>query len=434
MTAALTFAGQGNETYLLEKEKELGGNLRRLHFTLESEDIQGYLAALIHQVEANPLIHVFTEARIEDFGGHAGAFTTTISLGWGGSGAGGTAGTGGAGAGAAGGTGGPHRMQKLEHGVVVVATGGQEMVPRGYLYGVDDGVITGLEFEELVKEGDPWTAQARQIVMVQCVGSRDESHRYCSRTCCAESVKNALAVKKRNPKTEVFILFRDLRTYGFMEHYYRKAREAGVVFIRFPDDRPPEVTREELPSGRLAVTVEDAATGETIRLSPDLVVLAAATVPSEGAGALGTMLKVPLNEDGFFMETHAKLAPMDLPSQGVFLCGGAHSPKFATESIYQAQGAVARAMNILSQKNLMVGGVVAAVDQEKCAACLTCVRVCPFNVPKINREGVAEIEAVACQGCGTCAGECPAKAIQLQHYKDQQLLAKVAGAFLAVSD
>ncbi len=417
MTAALTFAGQGIETYLLEKEKELGGNLRRLHFTLESEDIQGYLHGLIHQVETNPLIHTFTEARIEDFGGHAGAFTTTISLGWGEQG-----------------STGPRPMQKLEHGVVVVATGGQEMRPESYMYGTDDDVITGLEFEELVKEGDPWTAQARQIVMVQCVGSRDDNHKYCSRTCCAESVKNALAVKKRNPKAEVYILFRDMRTYGFMEHYYRKAREAGVMFIRFPDDKPPEITREALPSGRLAVTVDDSTTGETLRLSPDLVVLAAATVPNEGAAELGTMLKIPLNEDGFFMETHAKLAPMDFPSQGVFLCGGAHSPKFATESIYQAQGAVARAMNILSQKNLMVGGVVATVDPEKCAACLTCVRVCPFNVPKINKDGAAEIEAVMCQGCGTCAGECPAKAIQLQHYKDQQLLAKVAGAFLAVSD
>jgi heterodisulfide reductase subunit A-like polyferredoxin len=431
MTAALTFAQQGFETYLLERQRELGGNLRHLHFTLESDNIQGYLADLIRRVEENSLIHVFTECRIEEFGGHAGHFTTTISQPAQAGATGARAATSGAATATTAPTGGPRRTQALEHGVVVVATGAQETVPRGYLYGEEDAVITGLEFEELVKEGDPWTARARQIVMIQCVGSRDETNRYCSRTCCAESVKNALAVKKRNPKAEVVVLYRDLRTYGLMEHFYRRAREAGVLFIRFPDERPPLVSRPESPTGRLAVEVMDGATGEMVALSPDLIVLAAATVPSDGARELASLLKVPVNEDGFFLETHAKLSPMDFPSQGVYLCGGAHSPKFATESVYQAQGAAARAATILSQTNLMVGGVVATVDGEKCAACLTCVRVCPFSVPRINLEGEAEIEAVACQGCGTCASECPGKAIQLQHYNDTQLLAKVAGVFFA---
>ncbi|GAW91843.1 FAD-dependent oxidoreductase [Calderihabitans maritimus] len=408
MTAALSMAEQGFASYLVEKEPELGGYLRNLRYSIDGQDLQQFLKETIAKVEANDMITVYCNARLEDFGGHQGHFVTTISQAT------------------------PEREHvrktiKLEHGVVIIATGAQEYIPDEYLMGQDERVITNTQLEQQLASGQWQGEKIKQVVMIQCVGSRDEERKYCSRTCCAQSIKNALKIKELSPNTQVYILYRDIRTYGFMEEYYKEAREKGVVFIHYDPERKPELRQRNV--GVLELEIFDEAAGSNIVLWPDQVVLATATVAPDGIQSLASMLKLTLNEDQFFVETHAKLGPIDFPSAGIFLCGAAHSPKFVSEAIYQAQGAVARACTILSKENLMVGGVVATVDEEKCAACLTCVRACPYNVPRINERFVAEINAVQCQGCGTCAAECPAKAIQLQHYKDEQLLAKVAGLF-----
>jgi heterodisulfide reductase subunit A-like polyferredoxin len=271
------------------------------------------------------------------------------------------------------------------------------------------------------------------VVFVQCVGSRGEDlpANYCSRTCCSQAVKNALLIKERSPEAEVYIIHRDIRTYGFREEAYRRAREAGVVFIRRGDGRPPVIS--EASDGRPLVTVADTDLASDIHLPVDLVVLSVGVVPSEGAAALAGLLKVGLDEDGFFVETHAKLAPMDLTTQGVFLCGGAHAPKTVGETLLQAQGAAARAATILAKESLMAGGIVATVDETKCAACLTCVRVCPFGVPAINERGVAEVDPVQCRGCGTCAAECPGDAITLPCYRNDQMRASLEAMLRGVA-
>ncbi len=404
MTAALSAASQGFTAYLVEKEAELGGHAREIYRDLEGNDVQQYLHQLTAAVADHPLIKVFTNTQITNFSGHAGHFITSVRSGQ------------------------DETATDIEHGTVIVATGSEERVAAGYLAGEDPRVITGSAFEKLLAAGQP--VKAKQIVMIQCAGSRNEEIKYCSRTCCGQAIKNALLLKKRQPATDIYILYRDIRTYGFMESQYKEARDIGIRFIPYTEQQKPELAKA---GSRLSLTVHEPSLKMTINLTPDLVVLASATVPSDTARSLGTMLKVPVNEDGFFVETHAKLGPIDFPSQGIFLCGGAHSPKYLHECIYQAQGAVARASTILSQDNLMAGGVVVNVDPDKCAACLTCVRICPYSVPRIGEDGKAYIEAVQCHGCGSCAGECPNKAIQLQHYKDNQILEKVRALFKEVS-
>ncbi|MBO8169809.1 MAG: FAD-dependent oxidoreductase [Thermoanaerobacteraceae bacterium] len=414
MTAALAMAEQGFGSFIVEKESELGGFARNLRRTIDGKDLKKLVEDTIAKVKNNDLIEVYTNSRIEEFGGHQGHFITSISQ-------------------AEPGKDHVRNIIKLEHGVVIVATGAKEFVPDEYLIGEDPRVITNTQLEQQLFDGK-WDARAnKQVVMIQCVGSRDEERKYCSRTCCAQSLKNAIKIKKDHPDTDVYILYRDMRTYGFYEEYYKEARELGVVFIQYdPENKPELQKRLDHEHPLLEIKVFDPSARETIVLYPDQVVLATATVAPEDVSELSTMFKTTINEDGFFVETHAKLGPIDFPSAGLFLCGSAHSPKFVSEAIYQAQGAVARACTVLSKENLMVGGVVAKVDTDKCAACLTCVRVCPYSVPKINDDFVAEINEVQCQGCGTCVSECPAKAIQLQHYKDEQVIKKVQGLLAEV--
>ncbi|MCL4425326.1 MAG: FAD-dependent oxidoreductase, partial [Firmicutes bacterium] len=402
LTAAAAFADQGIESYVIEREAELGGFLRRLRTTPEGQDLGLYLQGLLRRVDEDPLIHVYNRAEVMEVSGHAGHFKTTIAL------PGRSAGS----------------QLQLEHGVIIIATGAVESRPNEYLYGEDPRVLTQTELENRLADGNRQGLD--RLAMIQCVGSRDDNHRYCSRTCCTQAVKNALTLKRANPAAEVYVLYRDIRTYGLLEKFYKEAREEGVLFLRYDEGQKPRVTRN---GEGLSVEVIDQTIGQPVSLGVDAVVLAAAAEPPSGIKDLASTLKIPLNEDGFFMETHAKLGPMDFPSQGIYMAGAAHSPKFLAEAVYQAQGAVARAMNVLSQKNLTVGGVVAVVEEDKCAACLTCVRVCPFSVPFINERRVAEINPVQCHGCGSCAAECPAQAIQLQNYKDTQVLAKIRGLF-----
>jgi len=394
MTAALSLAAQGFEVTLVERDEEPGGIARRIHHTLGGGDPQALLADLIDQVKGNPKVKLYTGATIEDFSGHVGRFRATINA--------------------------DGRSVEIGGGAVIVATGGSPYEPTEYGYPDSDSIITQLELEDRLEEAG-FAEGLNEVVMIQCVGSREEEHQYCSRICCQEAVKNALAIKRANPKAQVYVLFRDIRTYGFDEIHYEEAREAGVVFIRFEPESKPEVNWEN----GLRVTVTDDVLQRPVELKPDFVVLSAAIRPDPDAGAVSQALKVPLNADGFFLEAHMKLRPLDFPTDGVFLAGLAHAPKTMAESISQAKGAAARAATVISQPYLDQSGIVSEVDGHVCAACLTCVRLCPYDVPQITEEGVAYIEPASCQGCGVCASACPRKAIVTRHYSDDQIVSKI---------
>ncbi len=398
-TAALALAEQGFEVYLIEKKQELGGFLRNIHYTLEGEDPQKYLKKLIKKVQENHLIHTFLGANIEEISGYVGNFKTTIIQ--------------------------DSEKKDLDHGIVIVATGGKEYRPSEYQYGVDPRIITQSELENRFSTSDD-VDEANCVVMIQCVGSRDNNHPYCSRVCCGEAVKNALKIKEKNPNTEVFILYRDVRTYGLVETYYKKARELGVVFIRYEEDNKPEVIMKKSENGGsiLSVSVYEPIIGEQISIDTDLVVLSAAVVPPEENEILAKMLKVPLNEDGFFLEAHAKLRPVDFTTDGVFVCGMAHAPKSIEESISQAYAAVSRACTILSKGKIEAEGIVASVDEKLCTGCGTCVKLCPYGAITKNEVGVAEVTAVLCKGCGLCAASCPERAITIPHFTDEQIISQ----------
>jgi heterodisulfide reductase subunit A len=396
MTAALGLAEQGFEVYLVEKDTELGGNLRNIYSTLEGEDVQVFLEGTISRVRENPLIHVITNALVVDFSGSQGNFSTGLMIAPG------------------------MTYRKIEHGAVIVATGAEEAKPREYLYGQDPRVMTQMEFEELLVKRPEEVAEKRRVVMIQCVGSRDEKRPYCSRTCCSTAMKNGLKLKEINPQVELYVLYRDIRTYGLMEEYYSKARKAGIRFVSYEPEGKPEVRVED---GSLMVSFSDPILKEKMEIAPDFVVLSSATVPRENE-ELAKLLKIQRTAEEFFLEAHMKLRPVDLASDGMYVCGSAHAPKLISETISQANAAAARASTLLSKERITVSGIVARVDGEKCAACLTCVRVCPYEVPIINVKGEAEIDVAKCHGCGCCAAECPAKAIELGHYRDDQLLAK----------
>jgi heterodisulfide reductase subunit A len=396
MTAALRLAEQDFEVYLVEKEAELGGNLRNIYSTLEGEDVQVFLEGTISRVRENPLIHVITNALVVDFSGSQGNFSTGLMIAPG------------------------MTYRKIEHGAVIVATGAEEAKPREYLYGRDPRVVTQMEFEELLVRRPEEVAQKKRVVMIQCVGSRDEERPYCSRTCCSVAIKNGLKLKEINPQVELYVLYRDIRTYGLMEEYYSKARSAGIRFVSYEPEKKPEVRIE---GDSLMVSFVDPILNEKMEIIPDLIVLSSATVPRENE-ELARLLKIQRTAEEFFLEAHMKLRPVDVASDGMYVCGSAHAPKLISETVSQANAAAARASTLLSKERITVSGIVARVDGERCAACLTCVRVCPYDVPVINIKGEAEIDVAKCHGCGCCAAECPAKAIELGHYRDDQVLAK----------
>jgi heterodisulfide reductase subunit A-like polyferredoxin len=305
----------------------------------------------------------------------------------------------------------------------VIATGAVEYQPTEYLYGEHPRVMTQMGMENLLVDNPDELGDAPTCVMIQCVGSRSPEHPYCSRVCCGEAVRNALKLKEIRPQAKIFILYRDIRTYGLKEIYYKKARDLGVQFIRFEPERPPEVAAD---GEGLLVTVFDQNLKVPIRLKADYLALSAAIRPHPVSGEIAQLFKLPLDADGFFMEAHQKLKPLDFASNGIFLCGLAHSPKFIEESIAQAQGAAARTLGVLAQEAMYVGGAVAEVDAQKCIICLTCMRTCPYGVPRVDHgEGVIAIDPAACHGCGNCASACPRKAIEVMHHRDKQFLSKI---------
>ncbi|MCL4500864.1 MAG: FAD-dependent oxidoreductase [Deltaproteobacteria bacterium] len=398
LTAALTIADGGYQVYLTEPGEPLAASLARgMRRTLEGHEIQPYLKELVRRVEDHPKIEWLPNTHILDVSGHIGKFRSTLeSAGF---------------------------RREIEYGAVVMATGGEEYEPEEYLYCQDSRVLTQTEMENLLGDDPAALSGVPTVAMIQCVGSRSPEHQYCSRTCCGDAIKNAITIKEINPAAQVFVLYRDIRTYGLKEIYYKKARDLGVVFVRFEPERKPEV---KAAGQGLEIQVFDQSLQAELTLKADFLVLSAAIRPHPVSKEIAKVFKLPFDADGFFMEAHLKLRPLDFASSGIFLCGLAHGPKFLDESLAQAKGAAARALGVLSQQEMYVAGSIAQVDPLKCVACLTCVRTCPFGVPRMDEsEGVAFIDPASCQGCGNCASACPRKAIAVKHNLDEQFIAKI---------
>ena len=402
MIAALALAEQRFPVHLVEKASELGGTARQIHKTLDGGDVQAFLAETIERVSADPLVNVHLNTHAAKVDGHVGAFATTLV----------TAGEDG-----------QSGQRQIEHGVVVVATGASEHKPDSFGYGKSDRVVTQLELSDRIGTGNLDLPEQPTIVMIQCVEQRNDDRPYCSRVCCTAAVKNSLLLKEQYPAARIVVLYRDIRTYGFREAAYRRAREKGVLFIRYDAEQPPRVDVD----GRIRVEVREPTLRRDLAIEPDILVLATPMVPRADREEISELLRVPLNADGFFLEAHVKLRPVDFASEGLFLCGTAHAPKFISETISQANAVASRAASILSKKELPVGGQTAWVDQDKCISCMTCVHVCPYMAPRINEVNKAEVQSVSCMGCGSCTAECPSKAITLRHFVDAQILGAVDG-------
>jgi len=405
MTAAGALGDMGHEVHLVERADRLGGLVLELGDTIKGNDPAALVTRLEQKLVDNPKVKIHLGAELADFHGFIGNFSSVVKDKDG-------------------------RRTPVDHGVVVVATGTREDRPGLYGLGDSQKVITGLDLERMLKDDDPALKDVKAVGFVLCAGSLDDTHPYCSRTCCQQSIKNAIRLKEQDPRRTVSVWFKEIRTYGFLEEYYTKARELGVIFTRYDNDSLPAVST----NGSVSVAYRDPYLRRDVTLPLDLLVLATPAVPSAGGHELGNLLKVPLTGDGFYLEAHVKLRPVDFSSEGIFLCGSAHYPKSIEEAISQGYAAAGRAAGILAKPVIKAGGVVAEVDEEKCAACLTCVRICPYEVPIIDMETKkARIEAAACQGCGVCVSECPVKAITLHHYTDAQIFAKEEALFMEVS-
>jgi heterodisulfide reductase subunit A len=409
MTAALSLAEQGFEVYLVERTSELGGMARRIHTTLEGLDVQAFLGDLIRKVYQHPLIRVSHDATITDVSGYVGNFVTTLESG--------------------------NQTTTVNHGAAILATGAAEHKPTEYLYGEDDRVLTQLELEARIAEGEENLISAKSLVMIQCVGCREENANYCARVCCSQAIKNALKLKEIKPEMEIYILFRDMRTYGFKEDYYLEAAEKDVKFVRWEVAEKPQVA-PAVEEGRpvLRVTVPDPILGQRLAVDGDLVVLSAAVIPAAGSVEIARKFKVAMNPDGFFQEAHVKLRPVDFAADGVFMCGTSHYPKHLTETISQAHGAAGRAMTLLSQETVTASGSVCEVEEEDCVSCGACITACTYGAiefcetPKGNK---AVVNPVLCKGDGLCCAKCPTNAVRLKHFTDEEVFDQIDAALSA---
>ncbi|MBI4700824.1 MAG: CoB--CoM heterodisulfide reductase iron-sulfur subunit A family protein [Deltaproteobacteria bacterium] len=406
MTSALALAEQGFAVHLVERSGELGGMARRLRYSLQGLDVRGYLRELVGRVYRHRLIQVCHEATIAEVSGFVGSFVTTVRS--------------------------EGRAQQIRHGAAILATGAAEHRPTEYLYGTDDRVLTQLELEERIGRGDEALAGCTSVVMIQCVGCREEQRSYCARVCCSHAIKNALRLKRIRPQMAVYVLFRDMRTYGFAEDYYLEAARREVRFVRWEPEGRPEVEAVEEGGRRvLRVTVADPVLGQRLALDADLLVLSAAVVPSPGSLDAARLFKVPLSPDGFFQEAHVKLRPVDFAADGIFLCGSAHYPKHMAEAIAQAYGAAGRAASLLAQDCVRASGAVCAVAEADCVACGACVTACAYGAIELRETPAgkkARVNAALCKGDGVCNAWCPTRAIVLRHFTDAQICGQIDAA------
>jgi heterodisulfide reductase subunit A2 len=406
MTSALSLAEQGFEVYLVEKNTDLGGMARRIHYTLEGMDVQAYMRDLIRKVYQHPLVHVTTDAAVTEASGYVGNFVTKVKSG--------------------------PVVREIRHGITIIATGAEEYKPTEYLYGQDDRVLTLLELEDRIAKGAGGLANSQSLVMIQCVGCRQDDRNYCARICCNQSVKNALKLKEINPRMDVYILFRDMRTYGFSEDYYREASDKDVKFIRYePHDKPQVEAVEEDGRHVLRVTATDPILGKRLAIDADYLALAAAVIPSSTSSEISKLFKVALNPDGFFQEAHVKLRPVDFAAEGVFLCGTAHYPKHISEAVSQALGAAGRAATILTKDSVVASGAVCEVNENDCVSCGACISLCTYGAIEFvdtPRGRKARVNPVLCKGDGLCNSRCPTGAIFLKHFTDEEIYRQIDAA------
>ena len=396
MTAALNLAEQGYEVHLVERSSLLGGQARGLFKTWRGEDIQAHVRDLTERVSKNPLVQVHLSSKLTRVDGFVGNFRSEVTP--------------------ANGT-----PIQLDHGIAIIATGGKEFKPSSYLYGQDPRVLTHLELDRRFISKDPSLRKMETAVFIQCVGSREPERPYCSRVCCTHTLKSALELKQINPLMHVCVLYRDMRSYGEREDLYQRARQEGVVFIRYESQYKPTV---ETGPKNLEVTVSDPILHKPVRIETDLVVLATAILP-EPQSALANFFKIPMNDQGFFIEAHAKLRPVDFAIEGVFLCGLAHHPKSLDESIAQALAAASRATGLLAWGKVSISGMVARVEPGWCSRCGVCAAICPFNAPSLAQDRPAEINTVLCKGCGLCIASCRSGAIHLKGFEESQIMAMI---------
>ena len=402
ITAALALARQGYPVHLVEKSDCLGGNARRLNQTYRNEDISAFLENRIAEVKSNDLIRIHLESRIANVDGFIGNFKTELLH--------------------------HSSSETIEHGVAILATGAKEHQTDQYLYGEHAAVVTQLEMDQLFKQDDPRLKKTRNVVFIQCVGSREPGRPYCSKVCCTHSIHSALQFKDKNPDINVYVLYRDIRTYGKREEIYLEARRRGVLFFRYDPDRKPVVKAD---GKRVEVIFNDPILSRNLSVCADILCLATG-VASNHDLELAQKFKVPLDSDGWLMEAHQKLRPVDFANDGVFVCGMAHYPKPIEESIAQAQAAASRALTVLALSDIKVGGVVSYIQPELCSGCLGCIEVCPFGAVSFNADRkIAEVNPALCKGCGACAAACPSEAPILMGFNNEQLYAQIKSALAA---
>lgn len=412
MTAAISLAEAGYSVFLVEKEKELGGNLRNIYFDYSGKSPQDLLQETIKQVRKHKKITLFTETEIQKIDGYVGNFKTYLK------------------------NSGSGEKTEITHGAVIVATGAKEHEPTEYLYKKSPRVITQVEFEKMLHDGSFPKGRLRNVVMIQCVGSREEGRMYCSRICCTKAVKNGLELKKQKPKTNLYVCYRDMRTYGFREKYYTELRNSGALFLKFNPESKPVVELEdtEMKDGKLNVTAVDVLLDKELVINADLVVLASAVDALPENETLAKMLKVPLNSDGMFLEAHVKLRPVDFATDGVFVCGLAHSPKDVDESLAQAKAAASRALTFLSKKSILAEGTIVEVNPDRCTGCGYCEQICAYAAIEVDsEEGVAVANDALCKGCGACVASCRCGALDLRGFSNEQLYSVLDELELAIN-